>query len=105
MQLRQVYDEIVALDAEVVALSTDDLQGADYAVKQFGARFPIVYTTRDAGIPKQYEVFNLHGDGLASAAVFIIGKDGQLKWKEIGDRYSSVVPGKTLVQKLKEVAP
>jgi len=91
------------LDAVVVAVSTDDLSGAEYAVREFGAQFPIAYTNRDPSIPLEYGVFNLHGDGLASASTFIIGKDGQLKWKYVSARYSDHVPAPTVIAKLKEV--
>lgn len=87
----------------VIAVSTDDLKGAEYAVEEFGAQFPIAYSSRDPAIPMAYGVFNLHGDGLASASTFIIGKDGQLKWKEVGTRYSEHVPALTIIAKLKEL--
>ena len=45
----------------------------------------------------QYEVFNLHSDGLASASVFIIDKSGQLAWKSISQRYSDKVPSQTIL--------
>jgi peroxiredoxin len=95
---------IEGLDAVVVAVSTDDLTGAEYAVKEFGAQYPIAYTSRDPSIPQKYGVFNLHGDGLASASTFIIGKDGQLKWKHISSRYPDHAPASVVIAKLKEVA-
>jgi peroxiredoxin len=76
--------------------------GAEYAVKEFGAQFPIAYTKGDPSVPKQYDVFNLHGDNLASASTFIIGSDGRLKWKQVGGRYSEYVSASTIIAKLKE---
>lgn len=103
MELRDTYDQVEALDAVVVAVSTDDLSGAEHAVKDFGAPFPIAYTSRDPSVPQKYGVFNLHGDGLASASTFIIGKDGQLKWKQVGGRYSEHVPAATIIARLREI--
>lgn len=103
MELRDSYEEISNLDAVVIAVSTDDLKGAEFAVEEFGAQFPIAYTSRDPAVPLEYGVFNLHGDGLASASTFIIGKDGQLKWKQISTRYSEHVPASAIVAKLKEI--
>lgn len=104
MQLRDQYDEIEALGTEVIAVSTDNLTGAEYAVKQFGAQFHIAYTSGDSAVPGKYGVFNLHGDGLASASTFIVGKDGQLKWSSIGKRYSEHVSAATIVDQLKSVS-
>lgn len=87
----------------MIAVSTDDLKGAEYAVQEFGVQFPIAYTSRDPSVPLEYGVFNLHGDGLASASTFIIGKDGLLKWKEVGKRYSDHVPASTIIAKLREL--
>ena len=101
MELRDAYKEIEALDAVVIAVSTDDLDGAEHSVMDFGAPFPIAYTTRDPSVPQKYGVFNLHGDGLASASTFIIGKDGQLKWKHVGGRYSEHVSAATIITRLK----
>jgi peroxiredoxin len=89
----------------VVAVSTDDLTGAEYAVREFGAQYPIAYTSRDSSIPQKYGVFNLRGDGLASASTFIIGRDGQLKWKHVSSRYSDHAPAPVVIAKLKEVGP
>ncbi|MCH7739006.1 MAG: redoxin domain-containing protein [Chloroflexi bacterium] len=97
------YESIVARNAEVVALSTDDLRGADIAVKNFGAGFPIVYTDGDPAIPRQYGVFNLHGDGLASAAIFIFDRSGTLAWKSVGEQYSTTVPSATIIEALEQI--
>jgi len=103
VQLRDQYEQIEALHAEVIAVSTDDLTGAEHAVKQFGAPFHIAYTSGDSAVPRKYGVFNLHGDGLASTSTFIVGKDGQLKWSFIGKRYSEHVAAATIIEQLKAV--
>jgi len=42
VELRDSYDEIQTLDAVVIAVSTDDLKGAEYAVEEFGANTVVV---------------------------------------------------------------
>ena len=32
---------------------------------------------------EQYGVFNLHGDGFAAHAVFLVDRDGAIRWKHI----------------------
>ena len=55
-----------------------------------GATFPVLYTTKSDKIPKAYDVYNLHNDGVAAPAVFIIDKNGDIAFeyigKDIGDR-------------------
>ena len=89
-------------NAEIVALSTDDLEGAEYAVENFVAKFPIVYTDGDPNIPQEYGVFNLHGDGLASASMFIFDESGTLVLKSVGKRYTHQVAGAKVIEVLEE---
>ncbi len=79
------------------------MKGADIAVARFVAEFPIVYTDGDPAIPRQYGVFNLHGDGLASASIFIFDMDGTLVWKSVGEKYSSTVPSATVIEVLEQI--
>jgi peroxiredoxin len=102
VELREHYQEIQAFDAEVLAVSTDDLQGADYAVMYFGAPFPILYDP-STQVPRSYNVYNLHGDGLASASVFLIDKKGNLRFKEIGAVYSHQVPASKIINELRKL--
>ncbi len=87
-------------NAEIVALSTDDLRGAEIAVENFVAKFPIVYTDDDPNIPRQYGVFNLHGDGLASASIWVFDRTGTLVWKSVGKSYTHQVSSDTLIEVL-----
>ncbi|MCH7733581.1 MAG: redoxin domain-containing protein [Chloroflexi bacterium] len=97
------YEEIVGTNAEIVALSTDDLRGAEFAVENFVAKFPIVYTDGDPEIPRQYGVFNLFGDGLASASVFVFDNSGTLVWKSVGKSYTHQVSSAKLIEVLEQI--
>ena len=88
----------------MLAISTDDLKGAEYAVAEFGAQYPVLYTAKDATVPRQYGVFDLHGDGLASASVFIIDKAGQLRWTLISRAYTDQVSGGTILDQIRQIA-
>ena len=73
----------------------DDFQGAGTMIANSGATFPVLYTTKSEEIPKAYDVYNLHNDGVAAPAVFIVDKDGKIAFeyigKDIGDRPDSEV--------------
>ncbi len=86
-----MYEDIEASDAEVLAVSVDNLVGAERVVSQLGIPFPILYDP-SKGVPQEYGVFNLLNDNLATPSTFILDKDGVIRWKfvasGIGDRPS-----------------
>ncbi len=85
------------MGAEVLAISMDDLNGAEMIAQRVGIDFPILYTSNDNSVPKEYGVFNLHNDGLASPSVFIVDKDGVIIWEYISsDPYGRVSAGTVL---------
>ena len=71
------------MNAEVLAVSTEDLSDADYAVRALGFPFPILYDL-DADVVEAYGVFNLHGNDLPTPSTFIIDTDGTIRWEYIG---------------------
>lgn len=101
--MQKDYDDIVAAGGQVVAISTDDLSGAERAVSNFNLEFPILYTSKDPSIPYLYGRFNRFGDGLASAAVFIVDTEGTVAWSSIGSNYRHQVKGSDVVKQLEEL--
>ncbi len=73
MELREDYQEFTDRDAEILAISVDDLSGADYVVDHLGIQFPILYDP-STEVSRQYGVYNLLRDNLATPAVFVIDK-------------------------------
>lgn len=94
------YDEIVQRGAEVLAISTDDLSGAERLAPRAGITFPVLYTSKDNSVPIAYNVFNLFGDGLASASVFIIDREGKITYSNIGRNYRHQVSASTVLRNL-----
>ena len=82
MELAFEYDRIQGLDAEVLAISTDDLSGAMSIVERLAIPFPILYDPSDA-VPEAFKVFDLLGDRLATPSTFIVDKEGVIRWKYI----------------------
>lgn len=101
MELQRTYDEISATGAEVLAVSTDNLQGAETAVRNFEAEFPILYTSGISSVPEAYDRFDKFRDGLASAAVFVIDTEGVIRWANLGSNYTHQVSGDEVVEALK----
>ena len=103
MELQQHYDEIAQTGATVLAISTDNLAGAEDIIRQGNINFPILYTSGDSTVPAAYNVFDLFGDGLASASVFIVDRDGNLAWSNIGRNYRHQVAADTVVAALENL--
>ena len=83
-----------------MAVSTDNLSGAEQSVAQFRADYPILYTSLDSAVPESYGVFNLFGDGLASASIFIVTEGNEIAWRSIGKNYTHQVHPNDIIEQL-----
>ena len=94
------YQAISDLNAEILAVSVDDLSKAAYIVEQIG--LPVLYNP-DAGVVWQYGVYNLLGDGLATPSTFILDVQGNIRWKYVGRSISDHSSSQQIISKLKEL--
>ena len=62
----------------------DDFRGAATMIANSAATFPVLYTTKNHEIPASYKVYDLHNDGVAAPAVFIIDTNGNITYEYIG---------------------
>ena len=62
VKLQQEYSTVNSLNAQILAISTDNLEGAGWAVSQQGLEFPVLYDP-EATVVKQYGVFNAADEG------------------------------------------
>ena len=99
MELQKEYTGLQALDAEVLAVSTDQLEGASWVLDQLGIRFPVLYDP-SANVPKQYGVFNRFGDGLATTSTFIVDKQGVVRYRNVGRDISDHPNAATVISQL-----
>jgi peroxiredoxin len=89
-----------ASGVQILAISTDNLRGpAAFAASQEFS-FPLLYTELDPSIPQEYGVFNLFGDGLASASMFLIDEQGEVAWQSIGENYRHQVEISEIVEQV-----
>ena len=87
----------------MLGISTDALEGSETLIQQVAPRFPMLYTSKDNSVPQAYDVFDLHGDGLASASVFLIDKSGAVVWESIGASISHQVSAEEIVEQLEKL--
>lgn len=98
--MQKHYSKITDAGAEVLAISTDDLSGAESIIAKANIQFPILYTSKNNDVPIAYNVYNLHGDNLASASVFVIDTNGNIAWESIGDSTAHQVSGDEVLDAL-----
>ena len=77
------YAAFQELDAEVVAVSVDDLSGAARAIDALGLEYQIL-ADPGAEAVRAYGVFNLHNNNLPTPSTFVIDQDGVIRWQYIG---------------------
>lgn len=102
VELHKIYDELTKLDAEVLAISTDNLEQSRYAVEELALPFQVLYDI-DGQVPRAYGVFNHFGDGLATGSIFVIGLDGRVTWSYIYRGINDVVRGNRIVAAVEAV--
>lgn len=88
---------------QLLAISTDNLEGPAALAAGRGYMFPILYTSLDTSVPESYGVFNLFGDGLASASMFLIDENGEIAWQSIGENYRHQVEGAEIVEQVNKL--
>lgn len=74
------YADIEAHDAIVLAVSADDLSGAQEAAMNWGPPFPILYNPDKTVI----DTYGVRAGNIATPSTFIIDKNGTIRWRYIG---------------------
>ena len=98
--MQRAQAELDASGVQILAVSTDNLEGPAALAAAQGYEFPILYTTLDTSIPEAYGVFNLFGDGLASASVFLVDTNGEIVWESIGLNYTHQVEAAEIIEQV-----
>jgi peroxiredoxin len=71
----------------VLAVSNDQLSGAERAIDYLDLGFPVLFDP-EAGVIESYGVYDTLNDGYATPSVFVIDKGGDVRWKYIGRHYN-----------------
>ena len=94
-----MYEEIQGLDAEVLAISVDDLSGAEKVVQELNIPFPVLYDP-SREVPRLYGVFGLLGDKLATPSTFVVDREGVVRWKYVAGSVSDRPPSSRVLDQL-----
>ena len=95
--------ELDASGVQVLAISTDNLDGPAALAAAQGYEFPVLFTALDPSVPEQYGVFNLFGDGLASASIFLIDTNGEIAWQSVGLNYTHQVDAEEIIEQVEKL--
>ena len=100
VELREDYEKFESLGAQILAVSTDDLSQAEFAVKKLGLQFPVL---QDPGgrVSTEYQVFDLLNDRGAAPSIFLLDKDGAIRWQYIGKSRSDRPANSLIIDKLR----
>ena len=78
-----MYPKFLKRNVSLAAISTDDIADALKMMELTGAEFAIL-SDKDAEIAKDYGVYNLLHDGLATPSAVIVSLEGYIEWKYVG---------------------
>ncbi len=98
--MQRNLDSLNNSGVQILAISTDNLDGPAGLHASQGYQFPVLYTSKDTSVPENYGVFNLFGDGLASASVFLVDTNGEIAWKDIGLNYTHQVAAGEIIKQV-----
>jgi peroxiredoxin len=99
VQLEADLAQFHGRETEVIAVAVQDQVGAQTAVSETGASYPVL-TDADHQIADLYQVYNLLGDGVATPSIFIINKAGQIVWSYIGQDVNDRPNNETILSKI-----
>ena len=97
-----MYEDIQAANAEVLAISVDNLAGAERVVSQIGIPFPILYDP-SKDVPRDYGVFNLLNDNLATPSTFVLDKEGVIRYKFVASGIGDRPPVSQILRQLADI--
>ena len=100
VELNESYEDIKALNAEIVAVSTDNLSDSQWVIDNVGLEYPILYDPEITTVA-DYGVFNLLGDELATSSTFLIDTNGVIRWFHAAEDLEDQVPTSTVLEQLR----
>ena len=101
--MQRKLDSLNASGVQILAISTDNLDGPAGLHASQGYEFPVLYTSQDTTVPENYGVFNLFGDGLASASVFLVDTNGGIAWQSVGLNYTHQVAAEEIIEQVEKL--
>jgi peroxiredoxin len=81
--LQEDYSQFTALNAEILAISVEEPDIGRYLSQLLQLQYPVLSDTDHRAVDL-YGVYNLLGDSLATPSVFVIDREGVIRWEYVG---------------------
>ena len=90
----------------MLAVSVDDLKGAESIFKSIGIPFQVLYDPGTA-VVRDYGVYDILSDSprLAAPSTFLIDRDGIIQWKYVASRYTDRPSVDRILEQLRLLKP
>ena len=102
--MQQDYTRFEELNAEILAISVEGPDMAQYVSDLFDLQYPVL-SDANHSVVEQYGVFNLLGDSLATPAVFLVDLGGVIRWGYVGESSGDRPPNETILEQLGQLVP
>ncbi len=102
MKLAEAYPGFQAEKAEVVAISIDGIPDAAQMATLTGALFPVL-ADPVGKVVRRYGFYDLHGDKVAAPATIIIGQEGAVLWRNVGQSITDRPTAEQILAVLKDL--
>jgi peroxiredoxin len=101
--LAEDYDKIKQAGGELIAVSVDEQSFAWSMAQTTGAKFQILSDAEKKTIT-EYGIVNAaeHG-GIAHPSIFVLDKEGRIRYMHVGKDAQDRPPDETIVEELKKV--
>jgi len=101
--LAEDYDKIKQAGGELIAVSVDEQSFAWSMAQTTGAKFQIL-SDADKKTITEYGIVNAaeHG-GIAHPSIFVLDKEGRIRYMYVGKNAQDRPPDETILQELKKV--
>jgi len=102
VELPEEYQAISDLDAQVIAISAEDLSLAETAVEHLGLQFSVLYDL-DEEVSQRYQVYGLLDKGMTTPATFLLDKEGRIRWQYVGKTHTDKPALERILSELKSI--
>ncbi len=103
-ELQEDYSRFQELNAEILAISVERPEIGKHASDLLGLQYPVL-SDAEHRVVERYGVYNLLGDELATPSVFVVGVDGVIRWRYVGQDTTDRPTNEMILDQLRELPP
>ncbi len=97
--MQEDYLRFDELGAEILAISVESIEMGAGVSDLLQLRYPVL-SDPDHRVVDQYGVYNLLGDGMATPSVFVIDREGFIRWSYVGTDTTDRPDNETILEQL-----